>query len=83
MSGWASNSKWGCRWCGSAAQIVSYEIPNALPLFPGILLAGTLTPRGHPRAGRMAVGMVHLSFAMMMSWFAVIHRALAKAQDSV
>ncbi|MCK5688878.1 NADH-quinone oxidoreductase subunit NuoH [Myxococcota bacterium] len=47
MSGWASNSKWslfgGMR---AAAQIVSYEIPTAMSLLPGILLAGTLSTQG-------------------------------------
>jgi NADH-quinone oxidoreductase subunit H len=51
MAGWASNNKWsligGIR---STAQIVSYEIPAGLSIFPIVLLAGTLSMQGIIRA---------------------------------
>src|SRR5216684_4218369 len=51
MAGWASNDKWsligGIR---SAAQIVSYEIPAGLSIFPVVMMTGTLSMQGIIRA---------------------------------
>ena len=47
MAGWSSNNRWsmlgGIR---SATQIVSYEIPASLSIFPVIMLSGTLSMQG-------------------------------------
>lgn len=47
MAGWASNNKWsmlgGIR---SATQIICYEIPVGLSIFPVVLLSGTLSMQG-------------------------------------
>src|SRR6516164_5233101 len=51
MAGWASNNKWsligGIR---SAAQIISYEIPAGLSIFPAVLMTGTLSMQSLIRA---------------------------------
>ncbi len=47
MAGWSSNNRWsmlgGIR---SASQIISYEIPAGLSVFPVVLLSGTLSMQG-------------------------------------
>ena len=47
MAGWSSNNRWsmlgGIR---AATQIVSYEIPAGLAIFPAVLLSGTLSMQG-------------------------------------
>ena len=61
MAGWASNDKWsligGIR---SAAQIVSYEIPAGLSIFPVVLMTGTLSMQGIIRAQGWAPDLVHV-----------------------
>ncbi|HYB92474.1 MAG TPA: NADH-quinone oxidoreductase subunit NuoH [Candidatus Binataceae bacterium] len=51
MAGWSSNDKWsligGIR---SAAQIVSYEIPAGLSIFPVVMMTGTLSMEAIIRA---------------------------------
>ncbi len=68
MAGWSSNNKWsmlgGIR---SATQIVSYEIPAGLAIFPAVLLSGTLSMQGIIRAqGWMPVDwhMFHSPFTL-------------------
>src|SRR3984893_2090366 len=51
MAEWSWNNKWsligGIR---SAAQIISYEIPAGLSIFPAVLMTGTLSMQGIIRA---------------------------------
>ena len=69
VAGWSSNNKWsmlgGIR---SATQIISYEIPAGLAVFPAVLLSGTLSMQGIIAAQGWAPvdwHMFHSPFAMV------------------
>jgi NADH-quinone oxidoreductase subunit H len=61
MAGWSSNNKWsllgGIR---SAAQIVSYEIPAGLSIFPIVMLSGALSMQSIIRSQGAAPWTWHL-----------------------
>ena len=61
MAGWSSNNKWsllgGIR---SAAQIVSYEIPAGLSIFPIVMLSGALSMQSIVRSQGWAPWTWHL-----------------------
>ncbi len=79
MAGWSSNNRWsmlgGIR---SASQIVSYEIPAGLSIFPVVLLSGTLSMQGIVKAQGWAPvdwHMFHSPFtlaAFMLSYVALL-----------
>ncbi len=69
VAGWASNNKWsmlgGIR---AATQIISYEIPAGLSIFPAVLLSGTLSMQGiiHAQGWQpWAWHMCHSPFALV------------------
>ncbi len=81
MAGWSSNNKWamlgGIR---SAAQMISYEIPLALAIFPVVLVSGTLSTQGITHAQGWAPWtwhMFHNPF-LLVAFFMFFIAALAE-----
>ena len=82
MAGWSSNNKWsllgGMR---SAAQIISYEIPNSLALLTVIVIAGTLSMNGlaEAQSGGVHRWFVFRSPFAFLAFFLYLTSSLAEA----
>ncbi|MDX2128395.1 MAG: NADH-quinone oxidoreductase subunit NuoH [Chloroherpetonaceae bacterium] len=72
--GWGSNNKWSLFGAvRSVAQVVSYEIPAAIAILCGVMMAGTLSMQGITTSQSGPLGIVHFAiFQSPFAWVAMI-----------
>lgn len=82
MAGWSSNNKWSLLGAmRSAAQIVSYEIPNSLAVLTVLVIAGTLNMNGlaQAQAGGVHRWFIFQSPFIFVAFFIYLTSSLAEA----